>query len=317
MARVDFVRVAYPEPHVERARQILQAHPEIRGLFGTEPASALWGLGLAAVQLALAWALNDAPWWLWLAAAWLVGATLNHALWVLIHECAHRLVFRRAWANRVLAIVLNLPHGVPSAMAFCKYHLLHHVRQGNPDFDADLPGSGEAASLGRSALHKLAMIVLFSFLQGAVRPARLRQVPLLDRWVVLNTAVQLIFLAGFWTTAGPWAVAFLFLSTFLGLGPHPLGGRWISEHYLVHEHQETNSYYGGLNQVSFNVGYHTEHHDFMRVPWNRLPLVTELAPEFYRERFAYRSWWEALRRFIIDPEAGPFDRVVRSSHRRQ
>lgn len=316
MARVDFVRVAYPEPHVERTRQILQAHPEIRGLFGTEPRSALWGLGLVALQLGLAWVSRGAPAWVWLAAAWLVGATLNHALWVLIHECTHRLVFRRGWANRALAIVLNLPHGVPSAMAFTKYHMLHHVRQGDPELDADLPGPVEAGVLSGSVLRKGAMIVLFSFLQGAVRPARLRKVPLLDGWVTLNIVVQLIFLGWFWTLAGPWAVGFLFLSTFLGLGPHPLGGRWISEHYLVHEHQETNSYYGGLNRVSFNVGYHTEHHDFMRVPWNRLPEVTELAPEFYRDRFAYRSWWHALRRFVGDPAASPFDRVVRSPEER-
>ena len=56
------------------------------------------------------------------------------------------------------------------------------------------------------------------------------------------------------------------------MGLHPLGARWIQEHYLVHGEQETTSYYGILNVPALNVGYHNEHHDFPSVPWNRLPL---------------------------------------------
>ena len=48
-----------------------------------------------------------------------------------------------------------------------------------------------------------------------------------------------------------------------------MGARWIQEHYLTHGEQETYSYYGPLNTVAFNVGFHNEHHDFPSVPWNR------------------------------------------------
>src|SRR5207245_7373140 len=61
--------------------------------------------------------------------------------------------------------------------------------------------------------------------------------------------------------------------------------RWIQRHYMTAEgEQETFSYYGPLNRVAFNVGYHNEHHDFPSVPWNRLPEIRAIAPERSEER---------------------------------
>ena len=75
--------------------------------------------------------------------------------------------------------------------------------------------------------------------------------------------------------------------------------------------QETYSYYGPLNKLSFNVGYHTEHHDLVTIPWSRLPEVRRIAPEFYDGRHAYTSWTALLARFVRDPEITLFNTIVR------
>ena len=100
------------------------------------------------------------------------------------------------------------------------------------------------------------------------------------------------------------------------MGLHPVGARWIQEHYLVFPGQETTSYYGPLNTVALNVGYHNEHHDFPSVPWNRLPEIKRMAPEAYDTLGSYKSWTRLLLRFIFDRQLSLFARQIRSNRGR-
>ena len=75
--------------------------------------------------------------------------------------------------------------------------------------------------------------------------------------------------------------------------------------------QETYSYYGPLNKVSFNAGYHNEHHDLVTIPWMRLPQIRALAPEFYNGLASYQSWSGLLMQFVRDKNINLFAYVVR------
>ncbi len=266
------------------------------------------GVGL---QLALAVVLRSQPWWLVVGAAMLLGAFASHALWVMIHECTHNLLFRDPRGNTLAGILANLPHILPSAVSFQRYHLKHHAYQGVYELDADLPNRWEALLIGHSPLGKAVWMLLFPIFQ-ITRPPRLREIRPVDRWVAANFLIQIAFDAAVWAWLGPKAFFYLLFSTFFGLGLHPLGARWIQEHYVFAPPQETYSYYGPLNTVAFNVGYHNEHHDFPSVPWNRLPRIRKTAPEAYEGLVSHRSWSALLYRFLSDPAVTLFSREVRA-----
>jgi sphingolipid delta-4 desaturase len=307
-----FVFAQGREPHAARAKEILKAHADIRKLAGRNPWSAVLIAALVVFETAAAWLLSGQPVWLILLAAWAVGAFASHALWVLIHDCAHNLVVRSGPWNKVFAMTANLPHLFPSAVSFQKYHLKHHAFQGVYELDADLPNTWEARLVGSSALRKALWLLFFPFFQLS-RPPRLKEISLFDGWVVVNIVVQVVYDAAVLYFLGPKALLFLAAAFFFSVGLHPLGARWIQEHYLVHgTNQETTSYYGFLNVPALNVGYHNEHHDFPWVPWHRLPLVRRAAPEAYDTLAYHRSWTKLLFLFLFDSRISLFSRVVRA-----
>ena len=101
MKRTDFVISSGPEPHRNRTKQILKQHPQIRKLIGKNQYSFFAILFLVTAQITLAITLSYGSWLLIFLAAYLVGAFIDHALFVMIHECAHRLVFKNIIRSRV------------------------------------------------------------------------------------------------------------------------------------------------------------------------------------------------------------------------
>jgi sphingolipid 4-desaturase/C4-monooxygenase len=308
---LDFRKVDYPEPHVQRTREILKRHPEIRQLFGPTPSTAFFVLSLVGFQIGLSAYLNEASWLIILGASYFVGAFVSHGLWALIHDCTHNLVFRGNRANSWLQIIANLPHIFPSAMSFRKYHLLHHKYQGDVDYDADLAAPYEAKFAGNSSVRK-ALWLLFFFIFQSTRIMRLKKIPPMDRWIVANAVVEFTFVGLVLYVLGVKAFGFLILSSIFSVGLHPAGARWIQEHFMVSPIQETYSYYGPLNFTAFYVGYHNEHHDFISVPWSRLPKVRAAAPESYDTLVSHNSWTGLLFKFIFDPSLSLYSRTVRT-----
>ncbi|MBC8085301.1 MAG: fatty acid desaturase [Hymenobacter sp.] len=312
----SFTLVDTPEPHRVRTRQIVKAHPEVKALMTRTPATALIGAGCVAAQVVLAIVLRHQPWYVVALAAYLVGAFFSHTLFVVIHEAAHNLVFGKVWQNVVVGIGANFASVVPTAVSFKNFHIKHHVFQGVHELDADLPDWYEARLIKNYALGKAVWLFFFPLFQ-VIRTIRCREVAVFDRFVVANIVAQLAFDAVIVYFFGWMALGYLFLSFWFSVGLHPLGARWIQEHYLTLDSgQETYSYYGPLNGVNLNVGYHNEHHDMPSVPWNHLPRLKAVAPEFYEPLHHHRSYTRLFFTFLFDQEISLFSRITRRSRGR-
>jgi len=246
------------------------------------------------------------------AVAYFVGAFANHALFVLIHECAHNLLFKKRMPNFLAGMLCDFANVVPSAISFRRYHMKHHSFQGIHELDADLPSRWEANLIGRSVVGKALWLLFFPLVEG-LRPVRLKEINFHSPWTWFNIILILSLDAAIFFMWGPWALLYLLLSLSFGIGLHPVGARWVQEHYLVAAPQETYSYYGPLNKLALNVGYHNEHHDFPSIPWMNLPKVRAMAPEYYDNLVYHTSWFKLMFQFLFDKNLHLYSRIVREN----
>ncbi|KAG5643699.1 hypothetical protein DXG03_009748 [Asterophora parasitica] len=313
----DFLWLMNEEPHRTRRMAIMKAHPEVTKLMGHEPLTKYVVLGVVLLQLGVAVALRHTAYIspLFLFCAYAIGGTANHNLFLAIHEITHNLAFRTIAPNKLLAIFANLPIGIPYSAAFKGYHIEHHKYMGQDGIDTDLPTRFELLCLN-NVLGKV-FFATFQILFYALRPTFVRS-QRLTHWHFLNIISQLVFNFFLVTTFGVRPLVYLIASSFFAGSLHPCAGHFIAEHYLWDGmEQETFSYYGWLNVLAYNVGYHNEHHDFPSIPWTRLAALRALAPEFYDTIPAHPSWPMVTINFIRDPEVGVFARVKRLSKQAQ
>lgn len=138
-----------------------------------------------------------------------------------------------------------------------------------------------------------------------------------------NIAAQLAFDYALVKTMGGNALWYLIMSSFLAGSLHPCAGHFIAEHYVFEKPQpvdenglkvpvpETFSYYGPLNALTYNVGYHNEHHDFPAIPWTRLPVLQRIAKDFYADLPQHKSWTYVIWQFVWDADVSMWCRVKR------
>ena len=142
-----------------------------------------------------------------------------------------------------------------------------------------------------------------------VRPKAAHMGDVMNWIIVMGTNAAILYFWGF------KSLFYLFAGSILGGGIHPLAGHLISEHYQFVPGQETYSYYGPLNALGYNVGYHNEHHDFPQIPQTRLHKLREIAPEYYTNMYSHSSWCWVLYKFLTVPSLGPWSRMHRISRR--
>jgi sphingolipid 4-desaturase/C4-monooxygenase len=314
-AQSDFLPAHKDRPHPQRRRAITAAHPEVKKLLAPDPVTAVIILGAVLFQTAMAALfghLGFGYWWLALIAAYGIGAFANHAMFVAIHDATHGAIFDSPRLNKLAAILADLPNGFPTAMGFRCYHMKHHSHLGDYDYDADLPSHWEAHLVGNRWYAKALWLFFFPIMQLG-RLSRLKgTVPMLGRWTYINAVAIIIYDLAVIYFLGLAGFVYLFASFWFSVGLHPLGARWVQEHFTFDPDQETNGYYGPLNIIALNIGYHNEHHDFPEMPWTRLPKLKKMAPEFYDHLATHPSWTGLFFEFIFDSRYTLYSRVNRS-----
>lgn len=299
---------ALEEPHVARRKAIVQAYPEVKKLFGHDPQTKYTVFCALLLQLTSLHLLQGASWYTWLFCCYTLSGTINHGLTLAMHEASHNLAAKGITMNRIYGIFANLCMGIPASASFKRYHMEHHRFQGEDIMDVDIPCDLEGwffCSTPRKVLWCLLQPAFYSLRPMFVNP----KTP--GKWEYINYAATITFDSIIYYFFGLSGVAYLCFGTLLGMGIHPVAGHFISEHYVMHDEQETYSYYGPLNWFTFHVGYHNEHHDFPFVTGKNLRKVRATAPEFYNDIPHYHSWAKVIWDYIMDDKISPYSRIKR------
>ncbi|KAF0286957.1 Sphingolipid delta(4)-desaturase DES1 [Amphibalanus amphitrite] len=312
----DFYWTSAGEPHAIRRKAILEKYPQIKELYGSDWHMCVQVALQVLIQFGMLFYVRDLSWpWL-VAVTYVVSGTINHSMVLAIHELAHNLAFghNHALANKVFSIFANLPIGVPLAVSYKKYHMEHHRYQGTDGLDVDLPTELEAR-LFSSTLGKVAWLFVLPFTYF-LRPVFVRPKPF-SMMEIANIVVQVAADFAVYHYFGGKGLFYLIGGFVLGMGLHPMAGHLISEHYIFNRSNETYSYYGWMNMLAFNEGYHNEHHDFPAVPGSKLPMVSKIAPEFYKDLPTHDSWFGTLYNFIFRDDVSPYSRIKREKKANQ
>lgn len=312
VSRTDFEWTYTEEPHASRRKMILEKYPQIKKLFGVDPNFKYVAGAMVLAQLVMIFVMKGQSWPITILAAYCIGGVINHSLMLACHEIAHNQAFgcARPLANRMFGYFCNLPIGLPMSISFKIYHLEHHRYQGDEVIDTDLPTLIEA-KLFNTTFGKFIWVCLQPFFY-IFRPLIMNPKPP-TKPEFINLLIQLAFNTFVVYFCGWRVMWYLVIGSILAMGLHPVAGHFVSEHYMFAKGFETYSYYGPLNWITFNVGYHNEHHDFPSVPGSRLPEVKRIAAEFYDDLPQHNSWSKVLYDFIMDPEVGPYNRIKRKN----
>jgi sphingolipid delta-4 desaturase len=296
-----------------------QCHSTMRRvLFGRWEKECLSGSYLLLATVCTSFLMHVHPPFIFLAlqTSYVVGATLTQNCFLAIHEITHNLAFKVSQKSRskLLAIFANLPIGIPYSSKFPGYHMEHHRYQGVDGIDTDIPHPAEAWLFDNLGFFGRLFFAVFQILFYAIRPMAVRD-QAVDFWFGLNFAIQFAFDGLVVYKFGMGPIWYLLMSAFFSGSLHPMASHFVAEHYVFLEKVETYSYYGWLNLLTFNVGYHNEHHDFPYVAWDKLPLVREVAAKHYDNLPYHRSWPLVLWKFLTMDTMSSYSRVKRKDEK--
>lgn len=264
----------------------------------------LWSETIAIAALAVWWNHPIG----WIAALVLMGR--QHARFnILMHEAAHRLLFRNRpvndWFGRW---VLGFPAFAPTDL-YRRGHMAHHREEFGPD-EPDIPlysgypigRDSMRRKLVRDAVGLTGVKLLRGLLRGCVsEDAKVRGQA---RSIV---AVQLVLLGVCFAVGHPWVYLLLWLLPHLTVWRVFNRLRAIAEHGGMRQssdrrettHTVRQSRWARFWFVPYNTGWHLAHHVDAGVPWRNLPRYHEslMSSGFVQpglEYPNYRALWSKL-----------------------
>lgn len=296
--------------HSIRRQNILKKNPNIRKLYGSEWKSKWISLFLLFIpQIYISLNIHQLSLINYFLVTYFIGATITQGLFLAIHELSHNLFFKEIKYNKLYSIFLNLPIGIPFSITFRDYHLEHHKNLGVYGLDTDLPSKLEKYLV--SGKNKKTIWLSLQIVWYSLRPIFTKKYNF-TTYHLINIIVQGLFDIIIYRIFGMGPIIYFLLCNIIAGGLHPCAYHFISEHYLLNyrNDQETYSYYGILNYLTWNVGYHNEHHDFPYIPWSRLSKIKRMSPDNYNNLIKYDSWYKIFYRFIFDNNVSLYNRKV-------
>lgn len=263
------------------------------------PRSDLWGIYLcvhvwfmiiAAINLYIIW-----PNPVTFIIAFLIVGSYQHGLAILMHDCAHGILFKTKALNEFFGKYILAPPYGGDLQSYRKYHLKHH-RYTQSSQDPDLPLSNKFPVVKQSIIRKfLRDISGLTFLRLQLYSHR-RKSTKTETHSRKNEAMNNIFpqsnhlniyisnlvifcafmLAGHgWLYLGLWLLPlmtwFLVVIRIRNIAEHALTSH--DDNPLTHARTTYTNFFGRLLFAPYWVNYHIEHHAYMYVPCYRLKAL--------------------------------------------
>lgn len=283
-----------------------------------DPSFKYVAVACAVTQLLVAYLLRNEPIGFVIFMGVFVGTLYDCAITNSVHELIHELAIEGSpVANKFLSGFVNLALVLPFAAGYHRSHRHHHAYLGT-DLDAKYPTMEEIQAYDQDFIGRLKYIFGHP-LQGGKRWERIAPGDKPNQYIVWNERtvwlVDILILI-FW---GYKSLLYLLLAFWINDTIFIQGSKNYVDHWVSETDTYTSSYYGWVNMINFNIGYHREHHDFPNIPGRYLAVVSQtycitaiycqslvffqvnkLAPEFYEdERYIAKSLfsgtWDILR----------------------
>jgi fatty acid desaturase len=292
--------------------------PELRAELRRIPSllnawSVLWCYGQNILILAAAVHINHIATWV---IAFLLMGRMHAQFASLMHEAAHRLLFKHRGANDWVGNwLLGFPV-ITSTPAYRRVHMAHHREEFGPDepdipLYANYPITAESfrRKLVRDATGQTGIKLFRNQLRGFRSPdVRVR------RTLLKMTLVQVIVIAAFFAVGHPWLYLTMFVLPYFTLWRVINRLRSIAEHgglradddRRIATHSVVQHPIARFYLVPYNIGFHLAHHVDAGVPFRHLPKYHALLRDtrYVDDSYEYPSYgalWKAASGFPLRP----------------